>query len=55
MRRTRIERQRRSARVRPGAEDTYGFGDLLDLRDPDLVRAKRLRPASARHGGGDRP
>lgn len=53
MRRTRIEKQRRSARVRPGAEDTVGFGDVLDPRDPDIVRAKRLQ--SARHGGTHRP
>ncbi|MDN3021036.1 hypothetical protein [Streptomyces sp. S.PB5] len=52
MRRTRIERPRRSTRVRPGTEDTYGLDDLLDPRDPDIVRAKRVRPA--RHGGGDR-
>ncbi|MEU6377841.1 hypothetical protein [Streptomyces sp. NPDC046909] len=53
MRRTRIEKpRRRSGRVRPGTEETYSFGDVLDPRDPDIVRAKRLR--SARHGGDDR-
>ncbi|MES5822817.1 hypothetical protein [Streptomyces sp. RG80] len=53
MRRTRIEKpRRRSNRVRP-AEDTYGFGDVLDPRDPDIVRAKRL--LSARLGGAHRP
>jgi hypothetical protein len=53
MRRTRIEKARRSTRVRPGPEDTYGFGDVLDPRDPDIVRAKRLQ--SAHHGGTHRP
>ncbi|NNN30509.1 hypothetical protein HLK59_09030 [Streptomyces sp. S3(2020)] len=53
MRRTRIEKTRRSARVRPAPEDTYGFGDVLDPRDPDIVRAKRLQ--STHDGGTHRP
>ncbi|MFI1208238.1 hypothetical protein ACH4UV_11610 [Streptomyces sp. NPDC020802] len=56
MRQTRIEKPRRSVRVRPYEdEELYGDGLLsgLDPRDPDIVRAKRLR--SARHGGDPRP
>jgi hypothetical protein len=53
MRRTRIEKARRSARVRPGTGDTYGFGEALDPRDPDIVHAKRLQ--SAHRGGAHRP
>ncbi|MEU9183314.1 hypothetical protein AB0D14_01850 [Streptomyces sp. NPDC048484] len=55
MRQTRIEKSRRSVRVRPYQdEEQYGEGLLsgLDPRDPDIVRAKRLR--SARHGGDPR-
>ncbi|WP_188114178.1 MULTISPECIES: hypothetical protein [Streptomyces] len=46
MRQTRIEKTRRSVRVRPYQdEEQYGDGLLsgLDPRDPDIVRAKRLR------------
>ncbi|BCL31436.1 hypothetical protein GCM10017557_62950 [Streptomyces aurantiacus] len=55
MRQTRIEKTRRSVRVRPYQdEERYGDGLLsgLDPRDPDIVRAKRLRPA--RQGGDGR-
>ncbi|MFJ4790954.1 hypothetical protein [Streptomyces sp. NPDC088794] len=51
MRRTRIEKRRRSVRVRRYSPGTHAWSDLLDPRDPDLVRAKRLprpeRPARA--------
>ncbi|MEU5317938.1 hypothetical protein AB0G67_14585 [Streptomyces sp. NPDC021056] len=53
MRRTRIQKARRSTRARPGTGDPYGFGEALDPRDPDIVRAKRLQ--SARRGGIHRP
>ncbi|NGO07464.1 hypothetical protein G5C60_07295 [Streptomyces sp. HC44] len=56
MRRMRIEKPRRSVRVRAYAdEERYGDGVLsgLDPRDLDVVRAKRLQ--SARHGGTPRP
>ncbi len=56
MRQTRIEKQRRSVRVRPYEdEERFAEGLLsgLDPRDPDIVRAKRLR--SAQHGGTPRP
>ncbi|MCX4909641.1 hypothetical protein [Streptomyces sp. NBC_00878] len=62
MRQTRIEKGRRSVRVRPyedeaspyGDEERYAEGLLsgLDPRDPDIVRAKRLR--SAANGGTPR-
>ncbi|GAA2278194.1 hypothetical protein GCM10010415_53140 [Streptomyces atrovirens] len=50
MRRTRIEKPRRPARTRRYADETSGVADSLDPRDPDIVRAKRLR---ARPAGGD--
>jgi len=53
MRQTRIEKPRRSVRVRRDPGETYGLSDLLDFRDPDIVRAKRLR--SAPRGGTPRP
>jgi hypothetical protein len=49
MRRTRIVRQRRTVRARRYPEETYGPTDVLDPRDPDIVRVKRLR--SALNGG----
>ncbi|MCX4232781.1 MULTISPECIES: hypothetical protein [Streptomyces] len=58
MRQTRIEKTRRSVRVRP-YQDEERFGDSLlsglDPRDPDIVRAKRLRLRSAQQGGEPRP
>ncbi|MFF4059458.1 hypothetical protein ACFYZ8_27955 [Streptomyces sp. NPDC001668] len=45
MRRTRIEKQRRPVRARRYPEETYGPTDVLDPRDPDIVRAKRLQNA----------
>ena len=63
MRQTRIEKRRRSVRVRTYEDEVRPFQDEerfadgllsgLDPRDPDIVRAKRLR--SARHGGTPRP
>ncbi|WP_328503650.1 hypothetical protein OG828_37065 [Streptomyces sp. NBC_00457] len=50
MRRTRIEKARRPARTRHDADDLYARA--LDPRDPDIVRAKRLRLAG--NGGTDR-
>jgi hypothetical protein len=51
MRRTRIEKRRWSVRVRRYSPGTHAWSDLLDPRDPDLVRAERLlrpeRPARA--------
>ncbi|MGW0830122.1 hypothetical protein [Streptomyces prunicolor] len=49
MRRTRAGRRRRSIRVRPYEDDTRSLKDLLDPRDPDLVRAKQLCARTARH------
>lgn len=53
MRRTRIEQRRRPVRARRYPDEPYGTLDLLDPRDPDVVRAKRL--LTARNGGTDRP
>lgn len=56
MRQTRIEKRRRPVRVRRYEdEEPYAGGALsgLDPRDPDIVRAKRLR--SAQQGGTPRP
>ena len=53
MRRTRIEKQRRSVRARRYTDDTHAWSDALDPRDADIVRAKRLR--LAQEGGTDRP
>jgi len=52
MRRTRIEKQRRTVRARRYPDETYGPIDVLDPRDPDIVRAKRLQ--NARNGGTHR-
>src|SRR5688500_9957177 len=51
MRRTRIEKPRRPARARRYADETSGLIDPLDPRDPDIVRAKRLRPRPQDRGG----
>ncbi|MFI1417908.1 hypothetical protein ACH4VX_07925 [Streptomyces sp. NPDC020731] len=51
MRRTRIEKTRRPARNRRYADETSGLIDSLDPRDPDIVRAKRLR-SEGRGGTG---
>ncbi|MEU0411753.1 hypothetical protein ABZ307_28580 [Streptomyces griseorubiginosus] len=53
MRRKRIEQRRRAVRARPHQDEPYGTLDLLDPRDPDIVRAKRL--PTARNGGTHRP
>ncbi|WP_405874061.1 MULTISPECIES: hypothetical protein [unclassified Streptomyces] len=49
----RIEKPRRSVRARRYTDDTHAWSDVLDPRDPDVVRAKRLR--DEQHGGIDRP
>ena len=49
MRRKRIEQRRRAVRARPHQDEPYGALDLLDPRDPEIVRAKRL--PTARNGG----
>jgi hypothetical protein len=46
MRRTRIEKRRRSIRVRRYDDEVRSFRDTLDPRDPDIVRAKALRFAA---------
>ncbi len=51
MRQTRIEKPRRSARYRRYADDGYGLPESLDPRDPDIVRAKRLRSTPRDQGG----
>ncbi|MFE1248167.1 hypothetical protein [Streptomyces sp. NPDC058741] len=51
MKRMRIEKNRRTVRARRHADEVLGLRDLLDPRDPDLVRAKRL---SLEERGGDR-
>lgn len=43
MRQTRIEKPRRPARSRRYAQETFALPESLDPRDPDIVRAKRLR------------
>lgn len=43
MRRMRIEKPRRPARSRRYADETSATVESLDPRDPDIVRAKRLR------------
>ena len=41
------------ARTRRYADETSGLADSLDPRDPDIVRAKRLRSRwEGRDGGG---
>ncbi|MBR8641083.1 hypothetical protein KEF29_21545 [Streptomyces tuirus] len=47
----RIEKNRRTVRARRYADEAFGLRDLLDPRDPDLVRAKRL--SLEERGGGD--
>ncbi|MET7296887.1 hypothetical protein ABZS79_33140 [Streptomyces griseoloalbus] len=44
MRQTRIEKPRRPARARRYADAASAPFESLDPRDPDIVRAKRLRP-----------
>ncbi|MEU3944846.1 hypothetical protein [Streptomyces sp. NPDC029526] len=43
MRQTRIEKPRRPARTRRYTDEVPPFTGSLDPRDPDIVRAKRLR------------
>ncbi|GAA3808754.1 hypothetical protein ACFS5L_01355 [Streptomyces phyllanthi] len=54
MRRTRIEKPRRAARPRRRTDDSLPLSALLDPRDPDILRAKRLQRAQ-RDGGYARP
>ncbi|WP_406728122.1 hypothetical protein WJ438_30775 [Streptomyces sp. GD-15H] len=58
MRQTRIEKRRPPTRARRYADETAPpFGSLgpFDPRDPDIVRAKRLRPPHRDdHGRTDR-
>ncbi|MHC3468584.1 hypothetical protein ACYF6T_07710 [Streptomyces sp. 7R007] len=51
MRQTRIDKRRLPARARRDADDPSALGDVLDPRDPDIVRAKRLQLAQ-RDGDG---
>ncbi|WP_170102257.1 hypothetical protein [Streptomyces viridosporus] len=50
MRRTRIEKPRRPARARRYADEAPALVESLDPRDPDIVRAKRLRLLQDREG-----
>ncbi|CAL9423475.1 hypothetical protein [Streptomyces griseomycini] len=50
MRRTRIEKPRRPARSHRHADEAAAFTESLDPRDPDIVRAKRLRLLQDREG-----
>ncbi|MGC3001939.1 hypothetical protein ACPF8X_27090 [Streptomyces sp. G35A] len=52
MRRTRIEKSRRPARARRYTDEGPAPVDSLDPRDPDIVRAKRLRLLQDRDGSG---
>ncbi|CAL9403207.1 hypothetical protein SUDANB60_01488 [Streptomyces sp. enrichment culture] len=54
MRQMRIEKTRRPARYRRYTDETAAFPESLDPRDPDIVRAKRLRAADSRLSGGSR-
>lgn len=54
MRQTRIEKTRRPARYRRYSDEAAAFPESLDPRDPDIVRAKRLRAADPRIRGGNR-
>ncbi|MEV5428721.1 hypothetical protein [Streptomyces sp. NPDC052701] len=44
MRRMRIEKPRRPVRARRYTDEPFALREALDPRDPDVVRAKRLRP-----------
>ncbi|WP_461074234.1 hypothetical protein [Streptomyces deserti] len=46
MRQMRIEKRRRPAHARRYAEEPFALREALDPRDPDIVRAKRLRRAA---------
>ncbi|GAA2520273.1 MULTISPECIES: hypothetical protein [Streptomyces] len=52
MRRTRIEKPRRPARARRYADEASAPAESLDPRDPDIVRAKRLRLLQGRDNPG---
>ncbi|MFF8033834.1 MULTISPECIES: hypothetical protein [unclassified Streptomyces] len=52
MRQTRIEKPRRPARARRYADETSALIEPLDPRDPDIVRAKRLRLREQDRAGG---
>jgi hypothetical protein len=43
MRRTRIEKRRRPDRIRAYPDDMRAPSEVLDPRDPDILRAKRLQ------------
>ena len=49
----RIEKRRRPLRARRYEDGTHAWSDVLDPRDPDIVRAKRLQ--DEQNGGIDRP
>ncbi|WP_190200472.1 hypothetical protein [Streptomyces djakartensis] len=51
MKRMRIEKTRRAVRTRRHPDEPFALPDLLDPRDPEIVRAKRL--ALEEQGGGD--
>ncbi|MCI3277242.1 hypothetical protein [Streptomyces cylindrosporus] len=53
MRRTRIEKRQRPVRARRYQDDTRAWSDVLDPRDPDIVRAKQV--GGAQGGGSGRP
>jgi hypothetical protein len=52
MKRMRIEKTRRTVRARRHADEAFGLRDLLDPRDADIVRAKRL--SLEERGGAER-
>ncbi|MDT0397954.1 MULTISPECIES: hypothetical protein [Streptomyces] len=52
MRQTRIEKSRRPSRSRHPYDDP---SPLTDPRDPDIVRAKRLRARAEGRGEGGTP
>ncbi|MCF0076943.1 hypothetical protein [Streptomyces lomondensis] len=47
----RIEKTRRTVRARRYADEAFALRDVLDPRDPDIVRAKRL--ALEERAGGE--
>ena len=53
MRRMRIEKPRRTVRARRYVDEPSALREALDPRDPDIVRAKRLRLEE--QSGNDRP
>lgn len=51
MKRMRIEKTRRAVRARRYPDEPFALRDVLDPRDPEIVRAKRL--ALEEQGGSD--